>query len=58
VGFLVMDITKRVTDHVAVSADGLHVAGADLPKGHHHLVMLIADEGGTIGSRDAMFDIK
>jgi hypothetical protein len=58
VGFLVMDITKRITDHVTVSAEGLHVAGAQLPSGHHHLVMMIADQQGAIGRRDAVFDIK
>ncbi|HEY2683424.1 MAG TPA: hypothetical protein VGI93_07950 [Steroidobacteraceae bacterium] len=58
VGFLVMDLTKRVTDHVAVSAEGIHVTGAELPKGHHHLVMMIADRAGAIGSRDAVFDIE
>jgi hypothetical protein len=57
VGFVTMDITKRITDHVAISAQGLHVAGAQLPHGHHHLVMLIADQQGQIGSRDAIFDI-
>jgi hypothetical protein len=57
VGFVTMDITKRITDHVAISSEGLHVAGAQLPRGHHHLVMLIADQQGQIGSRDAVFDI-
>jgi hypothetical protein len=57
VGFVTMDITKRITDHVVISAEGLHVAGAQLPRGHHHLVMLIADQQGQIGSRDAVFDI-
>jgi hypothetical protein len=57
VGFVTMDITKRITDHVSVSAQGLHVSGAELPRGHHHLVMLIADQQGQIGSRDAIFDI-
>jgi hypothetical protein len=58
VGFITMDITKRITDHVAISAQGIHVAGAQLPQGHHHLVMLIADSQGKIGSREAVFDIK
>jgi hypothetical protein len=58
VGFLVMDITRRVTDHVTVSEDGLHVTGAQLPRGHHHLVMLVADKEGAIGGRDAVFDIQ
>jgi hypothetical protein len=58
VGFITMDITKRITDHVAISAQGIHVPGAQLPQGHHHLVMLIADNQGKIGSREAVFDIK
>ena len=58
VGFVTMDITKRITDHVAISAQGIRVAGAQLPHGHHHLVMMIADSQGKIGSRDAVFDIK
>jgi hypothetical protein len=58
VGFITMDITKRITDHVAISVQGIHVAGAQLPQGHHHLVMMIADSQGKIGSRDAVFDIK
>jgi hypothetical protein len=58
VGFITMDITKRITDHVAISAQGVHVAGAQLPQGHHHLVMMIADSQGKIGIREAVFDIK
>jgi hypothetical protein len=58
VGFLTMDITKRITDHVTISPQGLHVAGAQLPHGHHHLVMMIADQQGQIGSREAIFDIQ
>ena len=58
VGFITMDITKRIPDHVAISAQGVHVAGAQLPQGHHHLVMMIADSQGKIGSREAVFDIK
>lgn len=58
VGFLTIDITKRITEHVSVSAQGLHVSGADLPRGHHHLMMLIADAQGHLGARDATFDIR
>ena len=58
VGFITMDITKRITDHVAISGQGIHVAGAQLPQGHHHLGMMIADSQGKIGSREAVFDIK
>ena len=58
IGFLTMDITKRITDHVTVSAKGLHVSGAQLPQGHHHLVLLIADQQGRLGRHDAVFDIE
>jgi hypothetical protein len=58
VGFLTMDITKRITDRVTVSPNGLHVSGVQLPHGHHHLVMLISDQDGRIGRRHATFDIQ
>jgi hypothetical protein len=57
-GFLTVDITKRITDRITVSAQGLHVAGAQLPQGHHHLMMLIADQQGHMGRREATFDIQ
>lgn len=57
VGLLTMDITKRITDHVSVSRTGLHVTGAMLPHGRHRLVMLIADERGRLGRREAVLDI-
>ena len=58
VGFLTVDITKRVTDRVTVSPNGVHVSGAQLPHGHHHLVMLISDQDGRIGRRDATLEIQ
>ena len=56
-GLLTMDITKRITDRVAVSEQGLHVSGAQLPSGHHRLVLLIADERGRLGRREAVFNV-
>ena len=57
VGMVTMDLTKRITDRVTVSAKGLHVNGVQLPRGRHHLVLLIADEHGRLGRRDAVLDI-
>ena len=57
-GFLTVDITKRITDRITVSAQGLHVSGAQLPQGHHHLLMLIADQQGHMGRREATFVIQ
>ena len=57
VGLVTIDLTKRITDRVTVSATGLHVTGAQLPRGRHHLLMLIADQHGRLGRREAVLDI-
>lgn len=57
IGFVTMDITKRITDRVSVSEKGLHVTGAQLPRGRHHLLLLIADQRGRLGRLDAVFNI-
>jgi hypothetical protein len=56
-GLIAMDITKRITDRVSVSPTGVHVTGAQLPHGHHRLLLLIADERGRLGRREAVVDI-
>jgi hypothetical protein len=56
--FITVDITDKIADKVTISPEGLHVAGAALPSGHHHLVMLIEDKGGHVGRREATFDIQ
>jgi hypothetical protein len=58
VGSPTLDITKRITDRVTVSPNGVHISGARLPHGHYHLIMLISDQNGRIGRRDATFDIQ
>jgi hypothetical protein len=57
-GLAGMDITKRITDRVTVSAKGLRLNGVRLPHGHHRLVLLIADERGRLGRQEALFDIE
>jgi hypothetical protein len=57
IGLVTMDLTKRITDRVTVSEIGLHVTGAQLPRGRHHLLLLIADEHGRLGRREAVLDI-
>ncbi len=57
VGRVTMDITKRITDRAAVSAQGLHVTGAQLPRGHHRLLLLVADERGRLARREAVFNV-
>ena len=57
IGLVTIDLTKRMTDRVTVSEKGLHVTGAQLPRGRHRLLLLIADERGRLGRRDAVLDI-
>jgi hypothetical protein len=52
-GLIAMDITKRVTDRVAVTAQGIHVTGAKLPSGHHKLLLIVADERGRLARNEA-----
>jgi hypothetical protein len=57
VGAVTMDITKRITDRASISEKGLHVGGVQLPRGHHRLLIVIADGRGRLGRREAAFDI-
>jgi hypothetical protein len=57
IGLVTMDVTKRITDRVTVSEKGLHVTGAQLPRGRHRLLLLIADARGRLGRREAVLDI-
>jgi hypothetical protein len=56
-GLVTMDITKRITDRVTVSEQGLHVSGAQLPHGHHRLLLLIADQRGRLARKEADFNV-
>jgi hypothetical protein len=57
VGVVTMDITKRVTDRSTVSELGLRVTGAQLPHGHHRILLLIADQRGRLARREAVFNV-
>jgi len=57
-GLVTMDITKRVTDRVAVTAQGIHVTGANLPSGRHKLLLIVADERGRLARNEADFYIQ
>jgi hypothetical protein len=57
VGSVTMDLTRRITDRVTVTDKGLHVTGALLPRGRHHLLLLVADQRGRLGRREAVLDI-
>ncbi|MEA3197850.1 MAG: hypothetical protein QOF32_1902 [Gammaproteobacteria bacterium] len=57
IGLVTVDLTKRITDRIMVSEKGLHVAGAQLPRGRHRLLLLVADQRGRLGLREAVFNI-
>ena len=57
IGMLSLDLTQRITARVAVTEKGLHVTGAQLPRGRHRLLLLIADERGRLGRREIVLDI-
>lgn len=56
-GSITIDITKRITDRGTVSEQGLHVSGAQLPHGHHRLLLLVADQRGRLARREAVFNV-
>jgi hypothetical protein len=57
-GFFTMDITDKVERQAQVSVNGVHVVGAQLPHGHHHLLLLIQDDKGRHGEQDVSFDVR
>ncbi len=57
-GLVTMDITKRVTDRVEVTAQGIHVTGANLPSGRHKLLLIVADERGRLARHEADFNVQ
>ena len=57
VGLVTKDITRRITDRAAVSAQGLRVTGVQLPHGHHRLLLLVADERGRLARREFVFNV-
>jgi hypothetical protein len=57
-GLITMDITKRITDRAAVTAQGIHVTGAKLPSGRHKLLLIVADEHGRLARHEADFYIQ
>jgi hypothetical protein len=57
-GSLRLDITARITAVSRVSADGIDVAEASLPKGSHRLALEIQDSQGRTGERLLQFVVQ
>ena len=57
-GSFEIDITKRILNVAKVSATGVHVQEASLPKGKHKLLMVVEDTAGRRGNRSIDFEVK
>ncbi len=57
-GALRLDITSRITGSAKVTADGIDVAGAALPKGSHRLLIEIQDSAGRTAERQLQFLVE
>jgi hypothetical protein len=57
-GSLKLDITNRITAASKVTAEGIDVSEARLPKGAHRLLIEIEDSLGRVGERLVQFVIE
>ena len=53
-----LDITSRITGSTKVSASGISVEKANLPKGKHRIQLLLEDSEGRVGSRWMEFEVN
>jgi hypothetical protein len=57
-GRLRIDITQRLVSAAKVTAEGIHVKEASLPKGSHRLLLSVEDLQGRQGTKFLDFEIK
>ena len=57
-GSFEIDITKRILNVAKVSATGVHVQEASLPKGKHKLLMVVEDTSGRRGNKTIEFEVQ
>ena len=56
-GMFRIDVTERLLKHASVSARGIRVEDAELPRGEHSLVLYIEDDAARVGEREIRFSI-
>jgi hypothetical protein len=56
-GSLRIDITARITGSTTVTAEGLEISQAALPKGKHKIVIAVEDAVGRLNERQLQFEI-
>ena len=57
-GSFEIDITKRILNVAKVSATGVNVQEASLPKGKHKLLMVVEDTSGRRGNKTIEFVVQ
>ena len=57
-GAFEIDITKRILNVAKVSATGVNVQEASLPKGKHKLLMVVEDTSGRRGNKTIEFEVQ
>jgi hypothetical protein len=57
-GALRLDITNRIASAAKVTAQGIDVPEAALPKGAHRLWIEVQDSDGRVGSRQVEFTVE
>jgi hypothetical protein len=57
-GSFEIDITKRILNVAKVSATGVLVQEASLPKGKHKLLMVVEDTSGRRGNKTIEFEVQ
>jgi len=57
-GTLQIDITNRLLGVAQVTAQGINLKEAALPKGNHKITLNVQDSEGRVGSKTIEFEIK
>jgi hypothetical protein len=57
-GRLRLDITQRLLGAASISAQGIDVKNANLPKGSHRLLLSIEDSLGRQGQKQLEFEVN
>ena len=52
-----IDVTSEIRKHASISANGVTVAGAQLPKGDHRIRVEISDTNGGASTSEAAFKV-
>jgi hypothetical protein len=57
-GFLKIDITNRIIEHVSVAPEGFALENAQIPPGKHSLVLQVSDGKKRVATRELRFEVE